>query len=164
MLRLPHPEMASLLDRIRQNVIMSRQSEVLGTELTYAIFNPKSETPDLAFYDEEGRIYVPEYLVAFDERYADLLALHEHIEIRHKLAGRSHAYAHRHALVEELLAARQIFDETVVWKDYVQWRIRLYPTWKVPDPDQIIDQFVRLIAEDKPRKGKLLQVIKEHRL
>ena len=164
MLRLPHPEMAGLINTIKRNVLTTRRSMVSATELSYAVFHPGSDTPDLAFYDEDGRIYVPEHLVAFDERYADLLAFHEHLEVRHKLAGRSHAYAHRRPLLMELLAARQIFNEPGTWKGYLQWRIGLYPTWKVPDPEQMVVNFVRLLTEHKPRKGELLQVIKEHPL
>ena len=164
MLRLPHPEMAGLIDAIKRNVVTTRRSMVAATELSYTVFHPGSETPDLAFYDEDGRIYVPEHLVAFDERYADLIAFHVHLEIRHKLVGRAHAYAHRRALVEELLAARQILNEPGERKGYLQWRIGLYPTWKVPEPEQVVEQFVRLLTEDKPRKGELLQLNKEHRL
>ena len=164
MLRLPHPEMAGLINTIKRNVFTTRHGMVAATELSYAVFHPGSDTPDLAFYDEDGTIYIPEHLVAFDERYADLIAFHEHLEIRHKLAGRTHAYAHRRALVEELLAARQIFNEPGEWQGYLQWRIGLYPAWKVPEPEQVVEQFVRLLTEDKPRKGELLQVIKEHRL
>ncbi len=156
--------MAGLINTIKGNVVTTRHGVVDTAEFSYAVFHPGSDTPDLAFYDEEGRIYVPQRLVAFDERYADLVAFHEHLEIRHKLAGRSHAYAHRRALVEELLAARQIFNESGKWKDYLQWRIGGYPAWKVPEPEQVVEQIVRLIAEDKPRKGALLQVIKERRL
>ena len=57
--------------------------------------------------------------------YADLGAFHEHTEIRHKLAGRSHGYAHHRALLEELLAAKQIFDKDALTAYVHQMSVRL---------------------------------------
>ena len=164
MLRLPHPERAALIDAVKRNLVGKRHSVVAGVELCYAVFSPGLETPDFAFYDEDETIYIPEDLVRVDPQFAELIALHEHLEIQHKSAGRSHAYAHRRALVEELLAAKRLFGEPSELRCYLGWRIGLYPEWKVPHRAEVAAQFARLLAADKPRKGELLRAVKEHRL
>ena len=109
MLRLPHPEVTELLDAIKQKVIRTEKAVVADLALSYTVFRYRGDTPDLVFYDETGTIYIPADLIEFDEQYAHLFALHEQVEIQHKLASRSHAYAHRRALHAEFLAAKQIF-------------------------------------------------------
>jgi hypothetical protein len=126
MLRLPHPDTAGLLAAIKREAISTRHRMVAGAALSYAVFRSGAATPDLAFYDEDGTIYIPEDLIEFSEQYADLIAFHEHVEIQHKRAGRSHAYAHRRALMAELLAAKQVFSELAVSQHYLEWRIGLY--------------------------------------
>ena len=61
-------------------------------------------------YDEDGNIYLPESFANAEPEFAYLVVLHEHVEIGHKLAGRSHAYAHRRAYLAELLAAKEMFS------------------------------------------------------
>jgi hypothetical protein len=77
---------------------------------------------------------------------------------------RPHAYAHRRALVAELLATKRIFAEAAEVRRYVEWRIGHYPAWKIPDPQQIVAQLMPILTEDRPRKGQLFHVIKEYRL
>ena len=83
----------------------------------------------MAIYTFQRRCPVKPY-------HADLAAFHEHTEIRHKLAGRSHGYAHHRALLEELLAAKQIFDNDALTA-YVHQRVFGYPDWKLPDKESI---------------------------
>ena len=123
MLRLPHADAARLISAIKRDVLNTRHTVVVGSHFSYAVFRSGTDTPDLAFYDEAGTIYLPDDLVALDGRFADLIAFHEHIEIRHKRVGRAHAYAHRRALMEELLAAKQVFVELAECQQYVRWRI-----------------------------------------
>ena len=78
---------------------------------------------------------------------ADLSAFHEHTEVCYKLAGRSHAYAHRRALLLELLAAKQIYDEDGL-SDYVRYRVFNYPDWKIPDRSAIENALCELLSAD----------------
>ena len=164
MLRLPHADAARLISTIKCNVLATRHTVVVGSELSYAVFRAGTDTPDLAFYDEAGTIYLPDDLVALDGRFADLIAFHEHIEIRHKRVGRAHAYAHRRALMEELLAAKQVFIEPAEFQQYIRWRIGLYPKWKILDTEEVVAQVLHVLTMDRPRKGELFQVIKAHHL
>jgi hypothetical protein len=164
MLRFPHPEFFSLIDAIKRDVIRREEIVLTDVPISYAVFRTEADTPDLAFYDEHGTIYIPEGLLRFNEQYANLFALHEHVEIQHKRAGRPHAYAHRRALLAELLAAKQIFTEAHQLADYLRWRIRLYPKWKNLDQAAIVMQLIHLLAPNRPRRGALLQLIKDHAL
>ena len=112
-IRLPHEgeTVNRLLRQIKDAIVETRTAVVSGVEITYSICTPWPRGLDDAMYDHDGNIYLPESSVRADTTRADLTAFHEHTEIRHKLAGRSHAYAHRRGLLEELLAAKQIYDE-----------------------------------------------------
>ncbi len=171
-LRLPHPELVAVVEGIKRNVIGTRRAVVADIDLCYAVFR---RDPDLAevgeerweidaCYDVEGTIYLRDDLVAFDERVADLTAYHEHVEIQHKVAGRAHAYAHRRAYVEELLAARQVFGEAAEIERYLRWLIGGYPAWKGLDPEVVAADLAGVLLSKRPRKGELLRVIEVHRL
>jgi hypothetical protein len=164
MLRLPHPEVAHLIEAVQREVIRREELVLIDTPIAYAVFRTEADTPDLAFYDECGTIYIPEDLLQFSEHYAHVIALHEHVEIQHKRAGRPHAYAHRRALLAELLAARQIFTEAPQLASYLQWRIGLYPEGKNLDRAAIVTQLIQLLASNRPRRGALFQLIKDHAL
>ena len=162
MLRLPHPEFAGMIETIKRDVVGARVTSVAGTRVPYAVFRSGEGAPDLAFYDEAGAIYVSEIIVKADARSADLCAYHEHVEIRHKRAGRSHAYAHRRAYVEELLAAKDLFCGPDELLGYLRSRVEGYPEWKVPEPEAVAVQLHDVLSGTKPPKGELLQVIKDH--
>ena len=167
MLKFPHAELVRLVDSVKRAVVGTLCSTVAGRELRYALFRPGPETSDLGgggCYDQEGKVYIPEDLAALDERFGELIALHESLEVQYKRAGRPHAYADRRALVEELLAAKRIFAEAADCRRYVAWRIGLYPEWKVPAPREIVAQLLLALLADRPRRGTLFQVIKERRL
>jgi hypothetical protein len=164
MLRLPHPEAAALLDPIKRDVIRIEQHTVADTALSYAVFRSEAHTPDLAFYDTDGTIYIPEDLVQFDQHYAHLIALHEHVEIQHKRAARPHAYAHRRALLVEFLAAKQIFSQPGQLECYLHWRIGGYPEAKRFDRAEVLAQLMHILAAERPRKGDLFHLIKAHPL
>lgn len=164
MLRLPHPELAGLIEEIKRHVVGTRCATVAGAEVRYSVFRSGEEAPNMAFYDEGGAIYISEDMVVPDARIADLTAYHEHVEIRHKRAGRSHAYAHRRAYVEELLAARDLFCAPGELSGYLRRRVGGYPEWKVPDPEELAAQLHGILSLDRPRKGELLRAITEHRL
>ncbi len=132
--------------------------------MPYSVFRASTEAPDAAFYDGGGTIYVSEDLLDPDARVADLTAYHEHVEIRHKRAGRSHAYAHRRAYVEELLAAKALFAGPGELLRYLRRRIGGYPEWKVPDPEAVAERLQGILSVDKPLRGELLRAITEHRL
>ena len=167
MLRLPHPELVEMVNAIKRNVVGTRRARVAGHDLTYAIIrrDPDLPVPDLgACYDTDGALYLPDDLVNEDEQVADLTAYHEHVEVRHKLAGRSHAYAHRRAYIAELLAARQVYAEPAELRRYLRWRIGGYPAWKGLDTEQVATELEHALTADPLRKGEVLRVIKAHRL
>jgi hypothetical protein len=164
LIRLPHPEFAALIDTIKRDVIRREEIVLIDVTISYAVFRSEAETPDFACYDEQGTIYIPENLLHFNEQYAHLIALHEHVEIQHKRAGQPHAYAHRRALLTELLAAKQIFSEAQHFATYLQWRIGLYPEWKHLDQAAIVIQLLDLLTSNRSRKGALFQRIREYML
>jgi hypothetical protein len=163
--RLPHPDRSALLRIVEGSAISTQRAVVAGTEILYAVFRSEIETADLAAcYNEAGCIFVPEDWFDRDKNIADLTAFHEHLEISYKRSGRSHAYAHRRALVAELLAARELFGEPTALRGYLRWRIEGYPLLKVPEPEPVIKQFEQILAQQRPRKGTLLDVVKQYRL
>jgi hypothetical protein len=164
MLRLPHPEAATLFEAIRRSVVRHEARDVAGVSVSYDVFRTEAETPDLAFYDETGTIYIPDALIQFNEHYAHLIALHEHVEVQHKRAGRAHAYAHRRAWLAELLAAKQLFSDADRLAGYLRWRIGGYPAWKNLDQAALVAQLSHLLAEKRPRRTALFQLIKEQSL
>jgi hypothetical protein len=150
---------------VAARVIGERQTEVAGVPVRYAIYRWGPAPPaDPGCYDRAGTIYVWEGRVQADARYADLTAFHEHVELRHKAAGRSHAYAHRRALLEEFLAAKHLLMQPREFRQYLEARVRPYPTWKVRDPEGVIAYLERLFAADRPRRGEILRVITENRM
>ena len=164
-IRLPHEgeEIDSLIRQIKEAVRETRTTVVAGVAVTYSICAPWPRGMDPAMYDQDGNIYLPEQQVRSNPVYADLAALHEHTEIRHKLAGRSHGYAHHRGLLEELLAAKQIFNKEDLTA-YVHQRVSGYPDWKFPDKDSLEQKLRGLLAVDRPMRGKLLEVFKESRM
>ncbi len=164
-IRLPHEGEAidRLIRLIKEAVREKRTTVVTGVEITYSICAPWPGGMDPAMYDHDGNIYLPERDVRSNPTYADLGAFHEHTEIRHKLAGRSHGYAHHRALLEELLAAKQIFDNDALTA-YVHQRVFGYPDWKLSDKESIEEKLCELLAVDRPLRGKLLEVFKEARM
>jgi len=153
-----------LIEAIQRDAIRREEIVLTDIPISYAVFRTEADTPDLAFYDEDGTIYIPEDLLQFNEQYAHVIALHEHVEIQHKRAGRPHAYAHRRALLAELLAAKQIFTEAPQLAGYLQWRIGGYPEWKNLDRTAIVIQLIQLLASNRPRRGALFQLIKDQAL
>ncbi len=131
-LRYPHPELfRSIVEEIRSNVIEERTCDVGGIEITYTVSSWQGGDPGM--WDEDGNVYVHESLALRDVTTADLVAFHEKTEIDNKLAGRSHAYAHRRALLLELLAAKETYVDFGRFRDYVHWRLSGYTGWKVPN-------------------------------
>ena len=164
-LRLPHEgeEVDRLLGQIKDAVKETRTAVVTGVKVTYSICDPWPLGFDMAMYDHDGNIYMPESRVRSDQMRADLSALHEHTEICHKLAGRSHAYAHRRGLLTELLAAKQVYDEDGL-RAYVRYRVFFYPDWKIPDKSDIEERLYGLLSADRPLRGKLIEVITKARM
>ena len=165
-LRLPHEsdEITLLIQQMKDNVRYMRTAVVGGVEVNYAVCSPWPDGLDDAMYDWEGNIFLPESRVRTDPTRADLTAYHEHVEIRHKLAGRSHAYAHRRALLMELIAAKQIFCQPSQLRSYVHYRAGGYPEWKVPNKEALEARLYELLVATKPLRGKLLKVITENRM
>ena len=132
-IRLPHEgeEVDRIIRQIRDAARETRMTTIAGAEVTYSICDPWPLEPEPAIYDHHGNIYVPASRFESDALRADLSAYHEHVEVQHKLAGRSHAYAHRRALLMELLAARDIYDKDGL-REHVQYRVCNYPAWKDP--------------------------------
>lgn len=165
MLRLPHPELLPIVERVKDKVISTRRATVAGTEITYAVFRHVADLPnDGAWYDTDGALYVAEDLVAWDEQVADLTAYHEFEEVRHKKAGRPHAYAHRRAYLAELLAARQVYADADALHRYLRWRIGGYPAWKGLNVEQVVKELEQVLLAQPLRKGEVLRVITACRL
>ena len=163
-LRLPHPSLADVIAEIRSNVTGERTCQVDGTEVRYRVCDPWPDEADLAMYDEDANIYLPERFANAHPERAHLAVLHEHVEISHKLAGRGHAYAHRRALLIELLAARALFGAPAHLRAYLQWRIGAYPDWKVPDKQNVEKRIHNLLQAPRPLRGRILDIVKEARL
>ena len=92
------------------------------------------------------------------------MVLHEHVEIGHKLAGRSHAYAHRRAYLAELLAAKEMFSGSGELRQFLKRRIGGYPDWKVPDKAEVEERLYDLLKAPKPLRGRLIEVMTKARL
>ena len=159
-LKLPHPELTELVEAIRANVSGERTCTVEGTKIRYLLCDPWPDEADLAMYDEDGNIYLPQRFAVDHPERANLAALHEHIEITHKLAGRRHAYAHRRAILIELLAAKALFDGPGAPRAYLTWRIGAYPDWKVPEKPSVMGQLYDLLQAARPPRGQILEVVK----
>lgn len=160
-LKLPHPELQRLIDATKTDVTEERSCEVDGTELRYFVCNPWPDEADLAMYDEAGNIYLPERFANANRERTHLVVLHEHIEITHKLAGRSHAHAHRRALLGELLAAKEMFSAPGQLCEFLRWRIGAYPDWKVPDKANVVEQLHGLLRESRLLRGRILEAVKD---
>ena len=163
-LKLPHTELEELVDAIKATAVGERTYVVDGTEIRYLVCNPWPDEADLAMYDEAGTIYLPERFANAHPERAHLVVLHEQVEISHKLAGRSHAYAHRRAILIELLAAKATFRGPGQLREYLHWRIGVYPDWKVPDKAAVEAQLYELLAASRPLRGRILDVVKKARL
>ena len=163
-LKLPHPELRELVAVLEANVTRVGTCEVDGAEVHYFICDPWPENADLAMYDEDGNIYLPESFVNADPDFATLVVLHEHVEIGHKLAGRSHAYAHRRALLAELLAAKEMFGGPGELRQFLKRRIGGYPDWKVPDKGAVEERLYDLLRAPRPLRGRIIEVVTRARL
>ncbi|MGH2351465.1 MAG: hypothetical protein ACRDI2_02405 [Chloroflexota bacterium] len=168
------PGQADWLVAIRRNIVGERRCTVAGTEVHYTVFRRQPGGPDAdrepagwgqesAGWGEDGSVYIADEVLRRDERRANLYALHEQTEYQHRAAWRPHAYAHRRAYLSELLAAKEVFDAQELAR-YVRDRIDPYPAWKVPDPDGLTADLVRLLAAPRPRRGELMRLIKVHLL
>ncbi len=158
-IRLPHEgeEVDRLIQQIRDAVLETRTTIIAGAEVAYSICDPWPLEPEPAMHDHYGNIYVPGSRFRADAMRADLSAFHEHVEVQHKRAGRSHSYAHRRALLLELLAARDIYDEDGL-REYVRYRVFNYPAWKIPDRSAVVRELCELLAAGRPLRGKLIEV------
>ena len=163
-LKLPHPDLTDLLAVLKATVSGERTCDVTGTQVRYFLCDPWPEDADLAMYDEDGNIYLPESFAKADPGFAYLVVLHEHVEITHKLAGRSHAYAHHRALLAELLAAKEMFSGPGELQQFLSKRIAGYPDWKVPDKGDVEERLYRLLRAPRPLGGQILEVMKQARL
>ena len=163
--RLPHEgeEIDRIIRQIKDAVCDTRTTVIAGAEVTYSICEPWPLEPEPAIHDHYGNIYVPASRFASDTLRADLGAYHEHVEVQHELAGRSHAYAHRRALLMELLAARDIYDADGL-REYVRYRVSIYPAWKIPDGGAVASELCELLSADRPRRGRLIEVITRARM
>lgn len=163
-LKLPHPELRELVAVLKANVTSERTCEVNGTEVRFFICDPWPENADLAMYDEDGNIYLPQSFICTEPDFAYLVVLHEHVEIAHKLAGRSHAYAHRRALLAELLASKEIFSGPGELRQFLKRRVGGYPDWKVPDKAEVEERLYGLLRAPKPLRGRIIEVVTKARL
>ena len=159
-IRLPHEgeEVDRLIRQIKDAIRETRTTVIAGTEVTYSVCDPWPLGPEPAIHDHYGNIYVPEDKYRADPVRAELCAYHEHVEVQHKLAGRSHTYAHRRALLMELLAAKDIYDEDRL-REYVRYRVFNYPAWKIPDRNATMNELCRLLSADRPLRGRVIEVI-----
>ena len=163
-LKLPHPELREFVAVLKANVTCERTCEVNGTEVCFFICDPWPENADLAMYDEDGNIYLPQSFVSAEPDFAFLVVLHEHVEIAHKLAGRSHAYAHRRALLAELLAAKELFSGPGELRQFLKRRVGGYPDWKVPNKGEVEERLYDLLKAPKPLRGRIIEVVTRARL
>ena len=147
-----------------QAVVSERTCLIANTEVTYFVCAPWPEGMEPASYDESGNIYIAKSLVDRTPEVADLVAFHEQTEMDQKAAGRSHTYAHRRALLLQLVAAKTIFREPERLCEYIHWHIGMYPDWKLSNKEDLADQICGLLLAERPPRGKLLDLIKLARL
>jgi hypothetical protein len=160
--KLPHPDIFQrALEQIRVSSMEERTRVIAGTEVRYWSCTPWPEGMDPGIYDGEGNIYVSHRVVERDSDEADLTAFHEQTEIDIKAAARNHAYAHRRALLLELLAVKTIFLEPERQHRFVDSRVGAYPDWKGIDKAQVASRIWELLSAERPPRGKLFDVIKE---
>ena len=164
-IQLPHEgeEIDRLIRQIQEAVRDTRTTLVAGVEITYSICAPWPHGMDPAMYDQDGIIYLPEERVRSNPISADLSAYHEHTEILHKRDGKEHGYAHHLALLEELLAAKQMLDLEPLTA-YVHERVFGYPDWKIPDKSAIATRLCALLSAERPLRGKLMELFREARM
>ena len=163
--RLPHPFLVPLAERVKQQVIRIRHVRISEVDLVYGIYRGDSDTTDLVgIYDESGNIYVEEGLAQRDARFADLVAFHEYLEITAKRAGYGHARAHRQALVGSLIAAKAFLADWDEMHKYLGWLIGAYPQAKVADPEIVIAEIENELLEDCVGKRRLLNIVTLHML
>lgn len=164
-IRLPHEGewVDRQLRKVKDVARETRTVEIANVKVTYSICDPWPLGGEIAIYDHDGNTYSPDSYVRSRPSNADLVAYHEHIEIRRKLAGRSHAYAHRRALLMELLAAKQSYDEDGL-RAYVHQRVFGYSDWKIPDKGAIEETLYELLSADRPLRGRLIAVVAEARM
>jgi hypothetical protein len=141
-----------------------RSTMIAGIGVSYKSCTPWPQGLDPAIYDEEGNIYVSHRFVEMDPDAAGLVVFHEQTEIDQKAAGRSHAYAHRRALLLQLLAAKTIFVEPERLRQFVHSHIGGYPDWTLPNKAEVAEWLYDLLSAERPLRGRLLDVIKEARL
>lgn len=158
--RLKNRNHVALIELLNANVVKRRTAVAGDLEVTYTICSVWPDGMDVATYDADGNIYMPESYVDADPQRADLTAFHETVETRRKLAGQSHAYAHRRAFLEEFLAAKQIFGQPEL-KAYVDRRVDGYPDWKFTDNQRetLKAGLFEHLAAPKPPRVKLMDVI-----
>jgi hypothetical protein len=150
--RLPHPELVELAERVKQRTTGTRRTRIADTDVVYRIYQGDARTDGLiGCYDASGRIFVVEDLVQLDPHFADLVNYHEHLEVMYKRAGSSHARAHRRALAEELLATQEVLRDRQHQRAFFSWRIGAYPRAKVPEPGLVIDAFDDLLRQEPIR-------------
>ena len=164
-IRLPHEgeEIDRIIRQIKAAVQETRKTVVAGVEVTYSVCDPWPPGMDPAMYDSDGNIYLPDSFLRSDPTTAALAALHEHIEVIHKRAGRSHGYAHHRGLLHEFLAAKEVYDRDGL-KEFIHYRVFEYPDWKIPNKSVIEEKLCELLSVDNPRRGELLEVFREARM
>ena len=161
---LPHPIVTEFASILKTNASWERTCGLDGLGICHWLCDPWPDEADLAMYDEDGNIYLPERFASGRPERAELVALHEQVEISHKLAGRSHAYAHRRAILIELLAAKAMLRGPGQLREHLGWRIGVYPDWKVPDKAAVVAQLYELLAASRPLRGRILDVVMKARL
>ncbi len=167
-IRLPHEgeEIDRILRQTKEAVQETRTTVVAGIEITYSTCDPWPLAPlgpDMAIYDHDGNIYVARSYVQADPTRADLGAFHEHTEICHKRAGREHGDAHHLALLEELLAAKQMYNEDGL-REHIHSHVFVYPDWKIPDKSAVAERLCGLLSAASPLREKLLDVFADARM
>ena len=156
--RLPHPFLVPLAERVKLQVIRIRRVRISEGDLVYGIYRGDSDTASIVgIYDESGNIFVEEGLVRRDARFADLVAYHEILEITAKRTGCSHARAHRRALVGSLIAAKTYLTDLERVHSYLDWLIGAYPQAKVTDPDVVIAEIENELLKDHVGRGDCLR-------
>ena len=101
----------ALIEQVKKNKLRDLTCGIEGLTVRYTVCGEWPDWLDSGLYDAQGTIYVSDTLVRKDRWLADLTAFHEQTELNHQAAGRSHAYAHRRALLLELLAAKRHFGQ-----------------------------------------------------
>jgi len=106
------------LKKIKNDIYGYRECDLLGESFRIYLYswNGPNIADPLSTYDEDGKIFVSRWI---DPAFAEILGVHERIEIDLRLKGFDYHKAHAYAKMKELLLAKETGRlEEYIWHNY----------------------------------------------